>query len=170
MLVSGYAAQECLIKSNNYKQPGECGTDLDITQQKGDLSIEMSVKYDFRFTHVLIEMMDAESKVNVNWSYNDKILKGSCQKYNLNNDLVKVLHRRLHLLIGTTVTGFTRATITSTSGERTQFYAHPCFQGCKWCDWALVHFQKINNRGDHIENHCPSRKLGFISIEGTVKL
>ena len=62
-------------------------------------------------------MIEAESKVIVNWSYNVKILKGSCQKYNLNKDLVKVLHRRLCSSIGTIVTGFTKATITSTSGE-----------------------------------------------------
>ena len=29
-----------------------------------------------------------------------------------------------------------------------------------------MHFQEINNRGDLIENHYPSRLLGFISIEG----
>jgi hypothetical protein len=103
-------------------------------------------------------MMGAESKVNVNWSYNVKILKGSCHKYNLNKDLVKVLQMR-----------FTKATITSTSGERIQFYAHPCFQGHQWYDWELVHFQDINNQGDHRENHCPSKILGFISIEGERK-
>jgi hypothetical protein len=166
MLVSGYAVQDCLIESNHYKQSGEPETNLDVTQQKGDISIEMSGKYDFRLTRVLIEIMEAESKVNVNWSYNDKILKGSCHKYNLNKDLVKVLHRRLHLSIGTKVTGFTKATITLTSGEHTTFYAHHRFQGHKWYDWALVHSQEIYNRGDHIEDHYPSRILGFISIEG----
>jgi hypothetical protein len=30
----------------------------------------MAGKYDFKFTHEVIEMMEAESKVNVNWSYN----------------------------------------------------------------------------------------------------
>jgi hypothetical protein len=58
------------------------------------------------------------------------------------------------------------ATITSTSGERTHFYAHPCFQGHQWYDWALVHFQEMNNQGEHIENHYPSKILGFISIGG----
>ncbi len=127
MLVSGYAVQDCLIESNHYKQSGESETDLDITQQKGNIFIEMSGKYNFRVTRVLIEMMEAESKVNVNWSYNVKILKASCHKYNLNKDLMKILHRRLHSSIGTIVIGFTKATITSTSGEGAQFYAHPCF-------------------------------------------
>jgi hypothetical protein len=70
-------------------------------------------------------MMEAESKIIVNLSYDDQILKGSSDEYNLNNNYVKVLHKRLCSSIGTTVTGFTKATITSTSGECTQFYAHP---------------------------------------------
>jgi hypothetical protein len=32
----------------------------------------------------LIEMMEVESKIIVNWSYDVKISKGSSQKYNLN--------------------------------------------------------------------------------------
>jgi hypothetical protein len=82
---------------------------------------------------------------------------------------VKVLHKRLCSSIGTIVTGFTKATITSTSGEHTQFYAHPCFQEHQWYDWALVHFQEVNNRGEQIENHYPSKILGFFSIEGRLK-
>jgi hypothetical protein len=58
-------------------------------------------------------MMETESQ----------IVKGSSDKYNLNNDYVKVLHKRFGSSIGTIVTGFIKATITSTSGECTQFYA-----------------------------------------------
>jgi hypothetical protein len=64
------------------------------------------------------------------------------------------------------LTGFTKATNTSTSGERTQFYAHPCFQGHQSYDWALVHFQEVNNQGEQIENHYPSKILGFLAKEG----
>ena len=81
-------------------------------------------------------------------------------------NLVRVLHRRLCSSIGTIVKGFTKATITSTSRDCTQFYAHPCFQGHHWYDWALVYFQEINKQGDHIENCYPSKILDFISIEG----
>jgi hypothetical protein len=104
----------------------------------------MSGKYDLIATREVIEMMEAESKVIVNWSYNVQIVKGSSDKYNLNKDYVKVLHKSLCSSIGTIVTGFMKATITSTSGECTQFYAHPCFQGHQWYDWALVHFQEVN--------------------------
>jgi hypothetical protein len=79
---------------------------------------------------------------------------------------VKELYKRLCTSCGKTVTGFTKATITSTSGERTQFYVHPCFQGHQWYDWALVHFQEVNNQGEQIKNHYPSKILCFLSTEG----
>jgi hypothetical protein len=50
---------------------------LTFTEPKGDVVIEMSGKYDFQVTCEVIEMMEAESKVIVNWSYNFQILKGS---------------------------------------------------------------------------------------------
>ncbi len=92
-------------------------------------------------------------------------MKGSSDKYNLNKDYVKVLNKRLCSSIGTIVTGFTKTTNTSTSGECTQFYAHLCFQGHQWYDWALVQFQEVNNQGEQIENHYPSKILGFLAIE-----
>ncbi len=79
---------------------------------------------------------------------------------------MKVLHKRLRSSIGTIVTGFTKATITSISGEHTQFYAHRCFKGQQWYDWALVHFQEVNNRGEQIKNHYPTKIIGFLSIKG----
>ncbi len=80
---------------------------------------------------------------------------------------MKVQHKRLCSSIGTTVTGFTKATITSTSGECTQFHAHPCFQGHQWYVWAIIYFQEVNNQEEQIENHFPSKILGFFSIEET---
>jgi hypothetical protein len=57
----------------------------------------MSGKYDIKVTCELIEMMEAEIKIIVNWSCDVQILKGSCDKYNLNKDYVKVLHKRLYV-------------------------------------------------------------------------
>ncbi len=76
----------------------------------------MSGKYDFKVTCEVIEMIEAESKVNVNWSYNFQILKGSSDKYNINKEYVKILHKSLCSSIEIIVTGFTKATITSTAG------------------------------------------------------
>ncbi len=134
MLVSSHAVHDCQIRSNFYKQSGNTGTDIDCTEAKGEVVIEMSGKYDFTVNCEVIQMMEAESKVIVGWSYNYQIEKGNSDKYNLNKDCVKVLHKRLCSSIGTGVTGFTKATITSTSGECTQFYAHPCFPGQNWYD------------------------------------
>jgi hypothetical protein len=93
MLDSGYAAHDCTISSNLYKQSGNADTD-DSTEPKGDIVIEMSGKYDFKVTQEVIEMMETEeSKVIVNWLYHFQILKGSSDKYNLNKDYVKVLHK-----------------------------------------------------------------------------
>ncbi len=74
----------------------------------------MSGKSDFKVTHEMNEMMEAERKIIVNWLYDFQMLKRSSDKYNLNKDYVNVLHKRLFSSIGTTVTGFTNATITST--------------------------------------------------------
>ncbi len=45
--------------------------------------METSGKYDFTMTCEVIEMMEAESKDIVNWSYDYQIAKGSSDKYNL---------------------------------------------------------------------------------------
>jgi hypothetical protein len=101
MLVSRHAAHDCQIRSNLYKQSGNTGTDFDCTETKGDVLMEMSGKYDFTVTREVIKFMEAENKVIVNWSYNYQIAKGSSDKYNLNKDYVKVLHKRLCSSIGT---------------------------------------------------------------------
>jgi hypothetical protein len=95
MLVSSNAVHNCQIRSNLYKQSGDTGTDFVCTETKGEVVIEMSGKYDFTVTRKVIEMMEAECKVIVNWSYNYQIMKGSSDKYNLNKDYVKVLQKRL---------------------------------------------------------------------------
>ncbi len=70
MLVSSYAGHDCQIRSNFYKQSENTDTNFDFTERKGDIVIEMSGKYSFKVTREVIEMMAAESKVIVNWSYN----------------------------------------------------------------------------------------------------
>jgi hypothetical protein len=127
MFVSSHAVHDCQIRSNLYKHSENTGMDFACTETNGEIVIEMSGKYNFTVTCEVIEMMEAESKVIVNWSYYYQVMKGSSDKYNLNKNYVKVLHKRLCSSIGTIVTGFMNAAITSTSGECTQFYAHPCF-------------------------------------------
>jgi hypothetical protein len=151
MLASNYAAHDCTINTNLYKQSGNTDTD-DSTEPKGDVAIEMTGKYEFKVTHEVIEMMETESKVIVNWSYDFQILKGSSDKYNLNKDYVKVLHKRLCSSIETTVTGFTKATITSTSGERTQFYAHLASKDTNGMIGQLFIFKKSTTKENRLKS------------------
>jgi hypothetical protein len=48
LLASNFAAHDCQIKSNFYKQSGNTDTDIHFTEPKGDVVIEMSGKYDFK--------------------------------------------------------------------------------------------------------------------------
>ncbi len=76
-----------------------------------------------------------------------------------------MLHRKFcSLAIGKHVTGFTKLVITSTTGNNTSFYAHPWFQGHKWYDWALVHFEEEIKNGEMIERFYPSKVLGFVEV------
>jgi hypothetical protein len=67
MLVSSYAAHDFTISSNLYKQSENTDRD-DSTEPKRDVVIEMSGKYNIKVTCEVIGMMEAESKVIVNWS------------------------------------------------------------------------------------------------------
>ena len=144
MLVSGYAAEQSCVQLNNRKQVGEVGraTCTNTNMISGDIAIELSGKYEFTVSCQLLQMMEQEQRVIVMWTYNDNKSTGCNGKDNLSKGLVQVLHKRLRSLIGTTVTGFTKAVTTLITGERTHFYAHPYFQGQEWYDWALVHFEE----------------------------
>jgi hypothetical protein len=154
-MLAGYATEGCC--QNNHKHVGEVGTDTSQTNRNsGDIAIELSGKYEFTVTHQLLQRMEQEKKVSVMWTYDDKKSIGGNGKDNLSKGLVQVLHRRSRSSIGTTVMGFTKAIVTtSTMGECTHFYAHPCFQGEEWYDWALIQFEEHNNHGDRIESHYP---------------
>jgi hypothetical protein len=68
----------------------------------------------------------------------------------------------------TKIVGHTRAIVTSPATNNwSMFYAHPCYKGEQWYNWAMVHFEKTNNLGDKVENYCSSRLLGFNTTNGT---
>jgi hypothetical protein len=113
-----------------------------------------------------METMETSSSVEVYWSY-DNIKKGCNRKFLLHQDLVRCVHRKTRSLttVVDTVIGYTKAVMsTLLSIERSIFYAHPCFQGEEWYEWAMVHFEQMDNDGDMIENIYLSWILGFISI------
>jgi hypothetical protein len=77
------------------------------------------------------------------------------------------MHRKIRSLttVVDTVIGYTKTVMSMPlSIERSIFYAHPCFQGEEWYNWAMVHFEEMNNDGDMIENIYPLQIFGFISI------
>jgi hypothetical protein len=109
--------------------------------------------------------MASQKRVAVKWMFDDnKNVTGTNRNHQLHEDFVKMLCGQLQGSVGTSVTGYTKAVI-SCSGIRTAFYAHPCFRGHKWYDWALVHFEEQNQQGV-VETHYPSRILGYLSIDG----
>jgi hypothetical protein len=165
MLVSSYAAEECLFETNNRKQYGGNDDTLEDVSPSGHLSIILTGRYYFVVTEQLLHMMESEGRLLVKWMFDNKNAKQGNTNHRLHKDLVKMMHNRLHTSIGKTVTGYTKAVI-SCSGLCTPFYAHPCFHGHKWYDWALVQFEENNNQGDIVETLYPSRLLGFVSIDG----
>jgi hypothetical protein len=77
------------------------------------------------------------------------------------------VHRKIISLtpVIDTVIGYTKAVMFMLlSIERSIFYTNPCFQGEEWSDWAMVHFEEMDNDVDMIENINPSQILGFISM------
>ncbi len=135
------------------------------SQVQRGLSISLKGRYDFVVTEELLQIMDSQNRIDVKWKFDDKNAKQSNRNRQLRVDLVKMLHHRLQTSVGTTVTGYTKAVI-SCLGIRTPVYAHPCFHGRKWYDWALVHFEEQDNQGGVFETHYPSRVLGYVSIDG----
>ena len=56
--------------------------------------------------------------------------------------------------------GYTRATVIGTDGERTTYNAHPYFHGGSWYDWAYVYYEIEEDEGT-VAQYYPSKILGF---------
>ncbi len=167
MLVSSYAAKECHLSEANTKQIDFMEPNGDIERRKDDeVIISLTEKCEFIVTHANLKSMEEEWSSNILWAYDDRKFKEG-QKYKLSSDLVWILHRKFcSLAIGKHVTGFAKLVITSTTRNDTSFYAHPWFQGHKWYDWALVHFEEEIKNGEMIERFYPSKVHGFVEVDG----
>jgi hypothetical protein len=64
------------------------------------------------------------------------------------------------------VTGYTRATINMDNSSKIILYAHPCFQGNPYYNWAYVHFQEVSPDDIEVENLYLSCIIGFITLQG----
>jgi hypothetical protein len=153
---------------NNYLPDYEFGNDDDTVQ------LSLSGKFDFHISKDVINKMATDGCVDVNWTFDDVKKRGNT-KYTLKKMLLKMIHRKLTTTTNdvladetqvhiNTVTGYTKLCLTSISSGKINFYAHPCFQGEEWYDWAMVHFEETNDAGEALETYYPSKLLGFITI------
>ena len=144
------------------------GTIEDFQRRRNDdeVVINLSGKYHFVITENNIRSMEENSSLFVKWAWDDRKFKDQ-QKYVLSRELVMMLLRKSQsVAIGKQVIGYTKLVITTSSGNTTSFYAHPCFQGNEWYDWALVHFEEEIKNGEMIERFYPSKVLGFVEVDG----
>ncbi len=124
----------------------------------------MTGKYELEVTPEMIDKMETNETIDVFW-LTEKAKKTNSGKYKLKKELVQCLVRRINDSTKniTMIVGHTRVIVTSSStNESSIFYSHPCYKGEPWYDWAMVHFEETNNLGEIMENHYPSRLLGFI--------
>ncbi len=146
----------------------------DIVTDSDEISVAFSGKYSLVVINDILECMKRNDNIYVSWSFDKKNIKKDNVRFCLNEDLVRVLVRKINDIHetgkvgGITVTGYTRATITTNDGNKIILYAHPCFQGNPCYDWAYVHFQEISADGIEVENHYPSRIIGFIELDGRI--
>jgi hypothetical protein len=129
MLVSKYAAEECCLSRSVCQQLDFIEKSGDVKRRKDDedITISLSGNYEFIVTLDVIKRIEEERKLKVVLAYDDKNVKEG-PKYKLSRELVRVLHRKLRSsALGKHVNGFTKAVITSRTGNETSFYAHPWF-------------------------------------------
>ena len=165
----GMEMEQVMMQRNNNKI--DCS---EVTTELDDISVAFSGKYSLVITNDILESMKRNEKINDTWSTDKQNIKKDNVIFCLNEDLVRVLVRKINDIcetgnvVETTVTGYTRATITTNDGDKVILYAHPCFQENPRYDWAYVHFQEIAADGIEVENHYPSRIIGFIEVDGGI--
>jgi hypothetical protein len=130
--------------------------------------------------HVLTCMTMRNTALNAHATFNTVVMEGkyeidisdSSWEYrwiHLHEDLVsfyamngKAICR--HNGLGTkTITGYMRACCCG-NGHQSIFYAHPCYHGSPWYDWAYVHY--VDDNEDEAYN--PAKILGFFGADGGV--
>ncbi len=172
MMLTLHAVQSCINESKHLKQ--SFGTDdgttavyeqetEDTTVKDDEVNIFLFGKYDILTTEAVMETMETSSSVEVYWSFGN-IKKSYNRFFFLHQDLVRCVHRKIRSLTAVVekVVGYTKAVMsTLLSIERSIFYAHPCFQGEEWYNWAMVHFEEMDNDGGMTEIFYPSWLLGF---------
>ncbi len=174
MMLSTHTVQHVIEDANHLIQSG---TEHVATQQDTDtdgednVSIHLSSQYEFEVTHEVLEKIDMDDTIDIVWLMRNS-KKNNNRKFKLKS---KLLHCQSRIIKEsqdemTKNFGHTRAIVTSPATNNWSiFYAHPCYKGEQWYDWAMVHFEETNSLGDKVENYYPLRLLGFITTNGTRK-
>jgi hypothetical protein len=174
MMLSTHVVQHVREDANHLIQ---AGTEHVATQQDTDtngednVSIHLSGQYEIEVTHEVLEKIDMDDTIDIVWlTGNSKNNKD--RKFKHKRELLHCLSRKIKESQEeiTKIVGHTRAIVTSpATNNRSIFYAHPCYKGEQWYNWAMVNFEETNNLSDQVEHYYPSRLLGFITTNGTRK-
>ncbi len=122
-------------------------------------------------THEVLEKIDIDDTIDIIWLMGNS-KKDNNRKFKLKRDLLNCLSRKIKESQEeiTKIVGHTRVIVTSPATNNWSiFYAHPCYKGEQWYNWAMVHFEETNNLGDKVENYYPPRLLEFITTNETRK-
>jgi hypothetical protein len=141
------------------------------TDGEDNVVINLSGQYEFEVTQEVLEKIDMDDTIDIVW-LTGTAKKNNDRKFKLKRELLHCISRKIRESQEeiTEIIGHTRAIVTSPATYNWSiFYAHPCYKGEKWYDWAMVHFEETNNLGDKVEQYYPSRLLGFITTNGRHK-
>ena len=131
--------------------------------------------------HVLTCLTMRNPDVNADAKFNSVLMEGKYEIdvsdcswedswIHLHDDLVSFYATNAQAICGrnglgtTIITGNTRARCYDDNGHQSIFYAHPCYRGSPWYDWAYVHF--VDDNED--EAYYPAKILGFFGADGGV--
>jgi hypothetical protein len=174
MMLSKHAVQYITEDSNHLIQ---AGTEHVARQQytdtggKDNVDIHLSGQYELEATPEVLEKIDTDDTIDIIWLMGNYKKKNN-RKFKLKRELVHCLHRKIKesRVEITKIAGHTRAIVTSPATNKCSIrYAHPCYKGEQWYNWAMVHFEETNNLGHKVENYFLSRLSGFITTYRTCK-
>jgi hypothetical protein len=140
-MLKNYAMKSCAVESRiNYKQNGATESKTSqLSIKTDDITIELLGRYQFILSPEMLMGMEERKVLNVDWHTDPKGKKTYNSKFQLNKNLVRVLHRKLNGSIFARkiqrkdkVFGFTNAVMITSSNDCNSFYAHPCFQMKEW--------------------------------------
>ena len=146
------------------------------TDGGGDrLSVEFRGRYEFCVTNKKLKEMEDTLEVIVQLKARESRNDKEPAMLTLHKDLVRMIIEAVKDRgsipdEGIKVAGYTILAMNDAE-TRTIYYAHPCFKGQEWYDWAYIQYWEWDRNDDAVERYYPSKLLGFLSIGNeTVKV